>query len=97
MPLSESFWIFVVTTTAGLFLACLKVGYDSKCKTCDFGCVKIERDTTAELTAEHDRMEHGILPSTPSPNVSSNEMVNRERSLSNQGVSRESIDRPTPK
>ena len=60
MVLSESFWIFLVTTTAGIFLACMKVAYDSKCKTCDFGCIKIERDTGAEIEAEHNRMEHGI-------------------------------------
>ena len=93
MPLSESFWIFVVTTLAGLLLACMKVAYDSKCKTCDFGCLKIERDTSAEVTAEHDRMEHGIASSTPSV-ISPNENSNRERSLSTQSIYRESIDRP---
>ena len=67
MSLSESFWIFVVTTTAGLILAGMKICYDSKCKTCDIGCLKIERDTTAELTAEHDRMEHGITNPLPEP------------------------------
>lgn len=60
MALSESFWIFVVTTTAGLFLACMKICYDSKCKNLDLGCIKIQRDTEAEVEAEHDRMEHGI-------------------------------------
>jgi hypothetical protein len=68
MALSESFWIFLVTTTAGLLLAGMKICYDSKCKTCDFGCLKIERDTGAEIEAEHDRMEHGInnpLPEAP--------------------------------
>jgi len=66
MTLSESFWIFVVTTGAGLVLACMKVAYDSKCKTCDLGCLKIERDTEAEIEAEHDRMEHNVnqLPDT---------------------------------
>ena len=63
MALSESFWIFVVTTTAGLLLAGMKICYDSKCKTCDLGCLKIERDTGAEIEAEHDRMEHGITTS----------------------------------
>jgi hypothetical protein len=93
MGLSESFWIFVVTTSAGLLLACLKVGYDSKCKTCNFGCIKIERDTSAEIEAEHDRMEHGITNNTPTT-IPPPQVSNRERSLSNKGVSRESIDRP---
>jgi hypothetical protein len=70
MALSESFWIFLLTTSAGLILAGMKICYDSKCKTCDFGCCKIERDTGAEIEAEHDRMEHGInnpLPELPKP------------------------------
>ena len=57
--LSESFWIFVVTTSAGLLLACMKICYDSKCKTLDLGCLKIQRDVEAENDAAHDRMEHG--------------------------------------
>ena len=75
MVLSESFWIFVVTTTAGLFLACMKVAYDSKCKTCDLGCIKIERDTGAEIEAEHDRMEHGI--NNPLPEIRNRESIDR--------------------
>ena len=70
MALSESFYIFLVTTTAGLMLACLKVAYDSKCKNLDLCCIKIVRDTNAEVEAEHDRMEHGInnpLPEMPRP------------------------------
>jgi len=62
MPLSESFWIYLVTTGAGLCLACGKIAYDSKCKNFSLCCIKIERDTTAELEAEHDRLEHNINP-----------------------------------
>lgn len=65
MALSESFWIFMLTTSAGLVLACMKVAYDSKCKKLDVCCLKIERDTGAEIEAEHDRMEHGILNPLP--------------------------------
>lgn len=80
MSLSESFWIFVVTTTAGLVLACMKVMYDSKCKTCDVGCLKIERDTSAEIQAEHDRMEHGIT--NPLPEPASRQSIDRPRTNS---------------
>jgi hypothetical protein len=65
MELSESFYIFLVTTSAGLILACLKIAYESKCKNLDLCCIKIVRDTGAELAAEHDRLEHGI--SNPLP------------------------------
>ncbi len=60
MALSESFWIFLVTTSAGLLIACLKVAYDSKCKNMELCCIKIVRDTEAEQNIEHDRMEHGV-------------------------------------
>ncbi len=60
VSLSESFYIFVVTSTAGIFLACLKLIYDSKCKKINLCGVQIERDTEAESRIEHDRLEHGI-------------------------------------
>lgn len=65
MALSESFWIFVVTTSAGLLLACMKICYDSKCKDFQLGCIKIQRDTASEIAAEHDRLEHGITNQAP--------------------------------
>ncbi len=60
VSLSESFYIFLVTTTAGIFLAFIKLVYDSKCKKINLCGVQIERDTEAEANIEHDRMEHGI-------------------------------------
>lgn len=65
MPLSESFWIFLLTTTAGLVLACMKVMYDSKCSDINLGCIKIHRDVSAEVEAENNRMEHGINSNIP--------------------------------
>lgn len=62
MELSESFYIFLTTTTAGIFLAFVKLIYDSKCKNIKFCGVQIERDTQAERDIEHDRMEHGLNP-----------------------------------
>ena len=69
MALSESFWIFLVTTSAGLVLACMKICYDSKCKNLDLGCLKIERDTQSEIQVEHDRLEHGISNEIRNPTV----------------------------
>ncbi len=65
MPLSESFWIFLLTTSAGLVLACMKVMYDSKCSDINLGCIKIHRDVNAEVQTEHDRLEHGINSNIP--------------------------------
>lgn len=65
MALSESFWIFLLTTSAGLVLACMKVAYDSKCTDINLGCIKIHRDTDAEVEAENNRMEHGIMNNLP--------------------------------
>ncbi len=62
VSLSESFYIFLTTTTAGLFLAFIKLVYDSKCKKIRLCGVEIERDTEAEANIEHDRLEHGINP-----------------------------------
>lgn len=60
MELSESFYIFLTTTTAGIFLAFVKLIYDSKCKNIKFCGVEIERDTQAERDIENSRIEHGI-------------------------------------
>ena len=60
VSLSESFYIFVVTSTVGVFLAFIKLIYDSKCKKINLCGIQIERDTEAESRIEHDRLEHGI-------------------------------------
>lgn len=72
--LSESFWIFLAGGSFGLLLASMKMCGESKCKTCDFGCLKIERDVNAENEAEQNRMEHGLPPSMV-------EMPRQERNL----------------
>jgi hypothetical protein len=76
--LSESFYIFLVTTTAGIFLAFIKLIYDSKCKKIKLCGLDIERDTEAEANIEHDRMEHGVN--------SNNNPINNDH--------RQSLDRP---
>ena len=60
VSLSESFYIFLVTTTAGILLAFVKLVYDSKCKNIKMCGLEIERDVNAERDIEHDRLEHGI-------------------------------------
>ena len=60
MALSESFWIFVVTTTAGLCLAGLKACYDSKCQEFSLCGITIKRDIAMEIESEMHRIEAGI-------------------------------------
>jgi hypothetical protein len=62
--LSESFWIFLAGGGFGLFLSSMKMCQESKCKNLDLCCIKITRDVDAENEAEHDRMEHGLPPSS---------------------------------
>jgi hypothetical protein len=79
MELSESFYIFLTTTAAGIFLGILKLVYDSKCKKINMCGVQIERDTQAEASIEHDRMEHGIINNP----IDSRQSLDRPRSNSN--------------
>ncbi len=88
MELSESFYIFLTTTTAGLFLAFIKLIYDSKCKNIKLCGIEIERDTQAEANIEHDRMEHGITGEATSRvanpiNTDTRQSLDRPRSNSN--------------
>jgi hypothetical protein len=63
MALSESFWIFLAGGAFGIVVASMKMCGESKCKTLDICCIKITRDTEAEVEAENNRMEHGLPPS----------------------------------
>ena len=73
VSLSESFYIFLVTTTAGILLAFVKLVYDSKCKNIKMCGLEIERDINAERDIEHDRLEHGI----PNPVQDSRQSLDR--------------------
>ena len=83
VALSESFYIFLTTTSAGILLACLKLAYDSKCKNLDLCCIKIVRDTGAEIEAEQNRLDYSIA--NPVQQIERN--ILRERPT-------ESLDRP---
>ncbi len=67
MELSESFYIFLVTTTAGIFLAMIKLVYDSKCKNIKLCGLQIERDIQAERDIENHRIEHDSRQSIDRP------------------------------
>jgi hypothetical protein len=48
MELSEMFYTFLITTTAGLIVLCLKLCYKSKCKSIKFCGIIIDRDVKGE-------------------------------------------------
>ena len=59
VSLSESFYIFLVTSVMALFMAFIKLIYDSKCKKIGLCGLNIERDTITERDIENNRIEHG--------------------------------------
>lgn len=46
--LTEIFWSFVITSSAGLIIAVARMFYKSKCKTIQLCCLKVERDVITE-------------------------------------------------
>jgi hypothetical protein len=43
------FWSFFITSSIGFVLALARFAYKSKCSKIDFCCIKIERNTEAEV------------------------------------------------
>jgi hypothetical protein len=56
--LTETFYIVVVTTSAGLLLKLASLIFKSKCRTCKMGCLEIERDIEAEEKEAEFRITH---------------------------------------
>ena len=60
--LSEIFLSFLVASVSALCGITLKLCYDSKCKKIELCCIKIERDTKAELNEDKYKIDHGMRP-----------------------------------
>ena len=60
--LSEIFLSFLVGSATVLCGIMLKLMYDSKCKTIECCCIKIERDTAGEISEDKFKITHGIMP-----------------------------------
>ena len=60
--LSEIFLSFLVGSATALCGIMLKLMYDSKCKTIECCCIKIERDTAGEISEDKYKISHGIFP-----------------------------------
>ena len=46
--MTETFWMFVLTSSIGFIIAISKMCYKSKCKEVDICCIKVIRDTNLE-------------------------------------------------
>ena len=46
------FWSFFITATTGFIIVLVKICAKSKCKSCDFCGIHIERDIEAEIEEE---------------------------------------------
>jgi len=60
--LSEIFLSFLVGSATALCGIMLKLMYDSKCKTIECCCIRIERDTVGEISEDKYKISHGIFP-----------------------------------
>lgn len=59
--LSEIFLSFLVGSATALCGIMLKLMYDSKCKTIECCCIRIERDTAGEISEDKYKISHGIF------------------------------------
>jgi hypothetical protein len=46
--MTETFWMFLITSSIGFIIAVSKMCYKSKCKEVDICCIKVIRDTNLE-------------------------------------------------
>jgi hypothetical protein len=57
VSMSEVFWVGCYTSLIGFVLALARFAYKSKCSKIDFCCIKIERNTEAEVKEDILEME----------------------------------------
>jgi hypothetical protein len=55
--LSEVFWSFFLTSSIGCIMGILRMVYKSKCKSCSFCGLKIERDIITEAGLDEIEMQ----------------------------------------
>jgi len=46
--MTETFWMFLITSSIGFIIAVSKMCYKSKCSKVDICCIKVIRDTNLE-------------------------------------------------
>ena len=58
--MTETFYMFVITSVIGFIIAMTKMCYKSKCKEVDLCCLKIVRDTNLEEKEMEFEINHNI-------------------------------------
>ena len=58
--MTETFYMFVITSVIGFIIAMTKMCYKSKCKEVDLCCLKIVRDTNLEEKELEFEINHNI-------------------------------------
>ena len=59
--MSETFYMFLLTSLIGFIIAMSKMCYKSKCKEVDFCCIKIIRDTETEEKELEFSVNHNVI------------------------------------
>jgi hypothetical protein len=69
MSLTETFYVCLITTLAGLFLKLASLAYKSKCKQCSCFGISILRDVIIEEKYDEVELEKGTLNKTKSDQI----------------------------
>ena len=66
--MTETFYMFVITSVIGFIIAMTKMCYKSKCKEVDLCCLKIVRDTNLEEKELEFEINHNITEDSSKSN-----------------------------
>jgi len=69
MSLTETFYVCLITTLAGLVLKLASLAYKSKCKQCSCFGISILRDVVIEENLDEVELEKGTLNKTKSEQI----------------------------
>jgi len=69
MTLTETFYVCLITTLAGLILKLASLAYKSKCKQCSCFGISILRDVIIEEKYDEVELEKGALNKTKSDQI----------------------------
>jgi hypothetical protein len=58
MALDSIFWLSFVTITSGMIIKIVSMAYKSKCKECEFFCIKVKRDVALEEREREFELTH---------------------------------------
>jgi hypothetical protein len=67
--LSEVFWVAFITTITGMIIKLASMAYKSKCKECEFCCIKVKRDVELEEKENEFEITHKMTKVESKENV----------------------------